>query len=103
MFAFLGCGFAPPALPPEADVRLLAAFAQHWGAIGEARAAGDPKKAKALLDSFMQAQNVASKRDLLHPLRLALTGEEKGVSLYLVLALLTPQAVESRIQSSLGR
>jgi glutamyl-tRNA synthetase len=103
MFAFLGSGFAPPALPPEADVRLLAAFAQHWGAIGEARAAGDPKKAKALLDSFMQAQNVASKRDLLHPLRLALTGEEKGVSLYLVLALLTPQAVESRIQSSLGR
>lgn len=100
MFLFLSSSFVPPSLPADADARLLAAFAQYWGGLGAGMLVGESAKAKALLDLFLKSAGVASRRDLLHPLRLVLTGEERGVGLYLVLAMLTPQAVVMRIQQA---
>jgi len=102
MFAFLDSRFKPARAAKDWDAHLLAEFATLWEHVPVKRIAGKPQAAKKRVSEFLKLSGGRNARDLLHPLRLALTGEEKGVSIYLVLALLKPEVVAKRIHAALG-
>jgi len=102
MFAFLDSGFKPAHAEKDWAVQLLAEFAALWEQVPAKRIAGKPQAAKKRVNDFLNLSDGRKARDLLHPLRLTLTGEEKGVSIYLVLALLNPEVVAQRIRSALS-
>ncbi len=102
MFAFLDNGFKPPSAGTDWDAPLLADFAALWEQVSVERIAGKPQAARKRVTEFLELSGGRNARDLLHPLRLALTGEEKGVSIYLVLSLLKPEIVAKRIHAALG-
>ena len=102
MFAFLDSGFKPTRAAKDWDAHLLAEFATLWEQVPIKRIAGKPQAAKKRVNDFLKLSGGGKARELLHPLRLALTGEEKGVSIYLVLALITPEVVAQRIRAALG-
>ncbi len=101
MFAFVSASFAPPAVPDSASAKLLGDFAAFWRGQDESLIAGNQVSAKALTDEFIKGAQSASKRDLLHPLRLILTGYEEGVSIYFVLSILKTEEVARRIEKAI--
>ncbi len=102
MFAFLDSRFKPTRAARDWDAHLLAEFAALWEHVPAKRIAGKPQAAKKRVSDFLKLSGEPKARNLLHPLRLALTSEEKGVSIYLVLALLLPKIVAQRIHTALG-
>jgi len=102
MFAFLDSRFKPVPATKDWDAHLLVEFATLWEQVLVKRIAGKPQAAKKRVNDFLKLSGGCKARDLLHPLRLALTNEEKGVSIYLVLALMNPEVVAQRIHAALG-
>lgn len=101
LFSFIDSDFAPPASGELAERReTLEEFARFWTPILAEQIAGKPEETRVLLSAFVEEHGVG-RRELLHPLRLALTGRSEGVSIYLVLALLFPEVVAQRIRQGL--
>lgn len=98
LFSFIDGSFAPPAGEELNEARKpMEKFAAFWAGVPRERIAGKPEEARALVSAFVEKQGIGRK-ELLHPLRLALTGRSEGVSIYLVLALLLPEVVAQRIR-----
>lgn len=102
MFAFVSASFTPPTLLEGEDAALLADFAAYWGRVDDTLIAGSPDAVKARLDEFLKGKLGLSKRSLLHPLRLILTGMEEGVSIYFILSILKCSVVQERITKALS-
>jgi len=100
LFAFVDSGFAPPSSEEVVSARdILEPFARFWEEVPADRIAANPEAARVLVDEFVQQHGI-TRRDLLHPLRLALTGASEGVSIYLVLSLLLPGVVAERVRGA---
>ena len=76
----------------------------HIAAALESRSFSDVDEARAFVQELRRwaKERAINTRDLLHPLRLALTGQNKGPEMALVLAVLGPEVARGRIDRAGG-